>query len=119
MEATALEYGLKNVSSSGHTLNVKEVSMLNASLAKLQSVEKCGRIFLWGKLFGNNQNYFIAYGVRDADVEFPSKQFYCATDSDYVFSGICYLHAIKAIVSFTNLVENRFELNVHPFRFRS
>lgn len=88
MELCDLELGLKHLSSQGYTLNVQEIAMLNANLNKLQAEEKFGKIFFWGKIFGKGRDYFIAYGLRDQNVEFPSKQFYCATDEKFEFADL-------------------------------
>lgn len=35
------------------------------------------KIYLWGKIFGTEADYFIAYSLKDGDYcELPSKQFY-------------------------------------------
>mmetsp|Transcript_11792 Transcript_11792/g.28600 ORF Transcript_11792/g.28600 Transcript_11792/m.28600 type:complete len:276 (+) Transcript_11792:232-1059(+) len=91
MEVVDIEMGMRFLSSQGYTLNVAEVAMLNASLAKLQADEKFGRIFFWGKIFGKTQDYYVAYGVRDNDIEFPSKQFYCATGETFTFGDLAML----------------------------
>jgi radial spoke head protein 9 len=76
------------LSSQGYTLNVSDIAMLNASLSKLQAEEKYGRIFFWGKIMGKSRDYYVAYGLRDKDIEFPSKQFYCATDESFEFADL-------------------------------
>lgn len=88
MEVVDLDMGLKYLSSQGYTLNVGEISMLTASFSKLQAEEKYGRIYFWGKIFGKSRDYYVAYGLRDKDVEFPSKQFYCATDEKFEFADL-------------------------------
>jgi len=80
MELNDLEYGLKSVSSAGHVLNCQEVTSLQAGLTILRSKEKYDNIFLWGKVFGQKADYYIAYGLRDSDFEFPSKNFYVAME---------------------------------------
>lgn len=88
MEVVDLEMGLRFLSGQGHTLNVSEVAMLRASLAKLQAEEKFGRMFFWGKIFGKTRDYYIAYGLRERDVDFPAKQFYCATSEKFEFGDL-------------------------------
>merc|ERR1712085_232478 len=68
--------------------SVKEVTMLRATLSKLQAEEKYGRIFFWGKIFGKTNDYYLAYGLRDKDVLFPAKQFYCATSDKFEFGDL-------------------------------
>jgi len=88
MELCDLELGLKFLSSQGYTLNVGEIAMLNANLNKLQAEEKFGKVFFWGKMFGKARDYYVAYGLRDANVEFPAKQFYVATDEKFEFADV-------------------------------
>jgi len=81
MELFDLEYGLKSVAPAGNTLNCQEITALQAGLTILRSNEKYSNIFLWGKIFGQKADYYIAYGLRDSDFEFPSKNFYVASDT--------------------------------------
>lgn len=89
MQSADLEFGLNFVSASeGVSLSVHEVAMLRASLAKLQASEKYGTVFFWGKIFGATRDYYIAYGIRATVAEFPVKQFYMATDANFVFADL-------------------------------
>ena len=58
----------------GFTLNVEEQSSLKASLIIKRDEEKFSDVFLWGKLLGIQQDYFIAQGVHDSP--FDRKYFY-------------------------------------------
>jgi radial spoke head protein 9 len=87
MELFDLEANVKLVASAGNTLNVHEVLCIQAGLTKLKSNEKYDQIYLWGKIFGENGDYYIAYGLKEADDEFPSKKFYFATES-FVFAEL-------------------------------
>lgn len=80
MELFDLEYGLKSISSAGYQLNCQEVTSLQAGLTILRSKEKYDNIFLWGKLFGQKADYYIAYGLQDSEFEFPSKNFFVAME---------------------------------------
>jgi len=80
MELFDLEYGMKSVASAGFVLNCQEITALQAGLTILRSEEKYDNIFLWGKVFGQKADYYIAYGLRDSDFEFPSKNFYVAME---------------------------------------
>merc|ERR1719149_43101 len=88
MELSDLEMGMKYLSSQGYTLNVQEIAMLSANLNKLQAEEKFGKVYFWGKIFGKARDYYVAYGLRDQNVEFPSKQFYCATGEKFEFADL-------------------------------
>lgn len=80
MELFDLEYGMKSVASAGFVLNCQEITSLQAGLTILRSKEKYDNIFLWGKVFGQKADYYIAYGLRDSDFEFPAKNFYFAME---------------------------------------
>ena len=54
----------------------------------MQADEKFGRIFFWGKIFGKNKDYYLAYGLREKDVDFPAKKFYCATGEKFEFGDL-------------------------------
>lgn len=88
MELSDLEMGMKYLSSQGYTLNVQEIAMLTANLNKLQADEKFGKVYFWGKIFGKSRDYYVAFGLRDQNVEFPSKQFYCATGEKFEFADL-------------------------------
>jgi len=80
MELADLEYGLKSVSSAGHLFNFQELTSLQAALTILRSSGTYDSIYLWGKIFGQQADYYIAYGLRDSEFEFPSKTFYVASE---------------------------------------
>lgn len=80
MELFDLEYGLKSVASAGCTLNCQEITALQAGLTILRSKESYDNIYLWGKIFGQKADYYIAYGLKNSEFEFPSKNFYVAME---------------------------------------
>jgi len=80
MELYDLEYGLKSVASAGYVLNCQEITALQAGLTILRSQDKYDNIYLWGKVFGQKADYYVAYGLRDSEFEFPSKNFYVAME---------------------------------------
>lgn len=81
MELFDVEYGLRFLSGQGYTLNVHELTAINGGLTKLQANEKYDQIYFWGKVFGKTSDYYVAYGLRDAEFEFPAKKFFYATDT--------------------------------------
>lgn len=80
MELFDLEYGMKSVSSAGFQLNCQEITSLQSGLTILRSTEKYDSIYLWGKVFGQKADYYIAYGLRDSEFEFPAKNFFVAME---------------------------------------
>ena len=72
---------VKNLSFSGHTLNVAERALLGAAILKKGIEENLAGISFWGKLFGKEANYLIAVGAVQKFSGVPSKKFY------YLVSG--------------------------------
>lgn len=54
----------------------------------LKSNDKLGEIFYWGKIFGTKADYYIAYGLKMSEFEFPSKTFYWAVDNNFEFTPL-------------------------------
>jgi len=78
MELFDIEYGLDQVASAGHTLNIHEITGLRSGCTKLKCDEKFTSIYFWGKIFGKESDYYIAYGLRPTEFEFPQKKFFYA-----------------------------------------
>jgi len=78
MEFTDLEPGLQSVASGGHVLNCQEIAALKAGLALMKSQEQFQQVCFWGKVFGLTADYYVAYGLRAGDFEFPTKHFFFA-----------------------------------------
>jgi len=78
MEFHDLETGLQHVASGGNVLNCQELSGIQAGLALLKSQEQFPHLCFWGKVFGLSADYYVAYGLRAGDFEFPTKHFYFA-----------------------------------------
>eukprot|EP00397_Hematodinium_sp_SG-2012_P043001 GEMP01047689.1.p1 GENE.GEMP01047689.1~~GEMP01047689.1.p1 ORF type:complete len:277 (+),score=53.07 GEMP01047689.1:104-934(+) len=87
MDLVNLEVGLKYLASQGLTLNVHEITGLNAGIGKLQYQEKFETMSFWGKLNSNKGAYYICFGCRNELAEFPVKQFYYSID-DFQFSEL-------------------------------
>lgn len=87
MELLNLESGLKRVASGGFVLSTQETSGLEAGLSLLKAKEQFQRLCFWGKIFGQTADYYIAFGTRGGDFEFPTKHFYFAT-KDFQFNAL-------------------------------
>jgi radial spoke head protein 9 len=89
MELYDLEYGVKAVASGGNVLSCQELTSVQAGLSVLKCKEKYTSIYFWGKVFGSQADYYIAYGIKDYEeqFEFPAKQFYFANE-DFVFKPL-------------------------------
>jgi len=85
MELADLEFGLKAVASGGNVLNISELTGVQAGLTVLKAKDNYKSIYLWGKIYGENADYYLAYGLKDSSEEFPSKSFYVAgADFDFM-----------------------------------
>mmetsp|Transcript_58377 Transcript_58377/g.126268 ORF Transcript_58377/g.126268 Transcript_58377/m.126268 type:complete len:288 (-) Transcript_58377:276-1139(-) len=80
MELVDLEFGLKATASAGHVLNYQEFAGVQSGLAVLKSKERFQELFFWGKIFGQKADYYISYGLRGSEFEFPSKTFYYSVE---------------------------------------
>lgn len=87
MELQDLEAGLRCVGSGGNVLNVQELIGMQSGLSILKAQDKFSSIFFWGKVFGMPSDYYVAYGLKDPEFEFPSKVFYFAGE-DFVFKPL-------------------------------
>jgi radial spoke head protein 9 len=87
MELFDLEFGLKNIASAGNVLNCQELTGIQAGLTLLRNSEKVDSIYFWGKIFGQQADYYLAYALKPSEFEFPSKQFFCAGE-DFQFKAL-------------------------------
>ncbi|CAJ1414791.1 unnamed protein product [Effrenium voratum] len=87
MEFHDLEQGIQYAASGGNVLNCQELTALQAGLALLKSKEKFQSVCFWGKVFGLAADYYVAFGVRSGDFEFPSKHFFFA-GKDFAFAPL-------------------------------
>lgn len=87
MELFDLEQGLRSVASAGSVLSCQELTGVQAGLTLLKSKEKFPHIYFWGKVLGQKVDYYIAYGFRDTEFEFPEKDFFYAVE-DYEFKAL-------------------------------
>ncbi|XP_072297369.1 radial spoke head protein 9 homolog [Eucyclogobius newberryi] len=74
MDSNSL-HALDLVSSSGHTLTEEEKTVLLTSLIILKKSFKFNRVLFWGRIFGLNNDYFIALG-RGEDEMHEQKYLY-------------------------------------------
>lgn len=89
MELADLEQGAKAVACGGHVLSCQELTGLQVGLTLLKAQEKHPAAFLWGKILGTQEDYYIAYGLRNPELEFPQKVFYYA-GPDFEFKHLPY-----------------------------
>lgn len=87
MELYDLDSSLKSISSAGAVLNCQEITGITTGLTALKCEEKYPEIFFWGKVFGQEADYYVAYGLKAGEFEFPSKAFYFAGE-DFVFKPL-------------------------------
>lgn len=87
MDVYDIDHYLKYLVGQGYTLNIEELTAIQAGLTTLKRDRNYSKIYFWGKIFGATNDYYIAYGLHDVDYEFPSKKFFFATN-DFVFAEL-------------------------------
>lgn len=75
MDSNSLYYSLEFVAGSGYTLNVEQRAALQTSLVILMKNYKFHRVLLWGKILGLKEDYFIAQGRGEDEMQ-DKKYFY-------------------------------------------
>lgn len=75
MDSNSLYYSLELVAGSGYTLNVEQRAALQTSLVIMTKNYKFHRVLLWGKILGLKQDYFIAQGRGEDEMQ-DKKYFY-------------------------------------------
>ena len=63
MDAQNLHLSIDYVGSSGIILSPEQKAALQTSLTILQNNQKFAKVYLWGKILGVKDDYFIAQGV--------------------------------------------------------
>jgi len=87
MDLEDLEQGLRSVSSSGNVLSCEQLTSIQAGLTLLKGKEKLKAVYLWGKFLGKEADYWVAYGLTESKLEYPTKMFYYAGE-DYDFKAL-------------------------------
>lgn len=68
MESEGLHLNISYVGSCGVILSAEQKAALETSLVILQNNHKFNRVFLWGKILGVKNDYFIAQGTGDDEM---------------------------------------------------
>lgn len=68
MESTDVHLSIDYLGSSGIILTVEQKAALQSSLAILKHEQKFNKVFLWGKIKGIKDDYFIAQGVGNDEM---------------------------------------------------
>ncbi|KAL7388386.1 hypothetical protein ABVT39_012858 [Epinephelus coioides] len=69
MDSDSLYYSLELVGGSGNTLNVEQRTALQTSLVLLKKNYKFHRVLFWGKILGLKEDYFIAQGRGEDEMQ--------------------------------------------------
>ncbi|XP_045916372.1 radial spoke head protein 9 homolog isoform X2 [Micropterus dolomieu] len=69
MDSDSLYYSLELVAGSGYTLNVEQRTALQTSLVILKKNYKFHRVLFWGKILGLKEDYFIAQGRGENEMQ--------------------------------------------------
>jgi len=73
---------LCHLSASGNTLNVEERACLQVAMLERKNSEKLSKVLFWGKIFGEEADYLVAYGESQT-LGFPNRKFYYCTSKDF------------------------------------
>ncbi|XP_018551686.1 LOW QUALITY PROTEIN: radial spoke head protein 9 homolog [Lates calcarifer] len=82
MNSDSLYYSLELVAGSGYTLNIEQRAALQTSLVILRKNYKFQRVLYWGKILGLKEDYFIAQG-RGEDEMNDKKNLYSFNCMDW------------------------------------
>ena len=63
MDSETIQLSIDYVGSSGIVLSPEQKAALQTSLCILKSNYKFSKVYLWGKILGIKEDYFIAQGV--------------------------------------------------------
>ncbi|XP_049445709.1 radial spoke head protein 9 homolog isoform X2 [Epinephelus fuscoguttatus] len=69
MDSDSLYYSLELVGGSGNNLNVEQRTALQTSLVLLKKNYKFHRVLFWGKILGLKEDYFIAQGRGEDEMQ--------------------------------------------------
>lgn len=69
MDFNTLYYSWELVAGSGQTLSVEQRVALQTSLVILQKNYKFNRVLFWGKILGLKEDYFIAQGRGEDEMQ--------------------------------------------------
>lgn len=80
MQVSNLELGIRHLSNAGNTLNLYELTSLQVALVILQKKEGKDNAYFWGRMRGQQDDYYIAYILEDSDYMYPKKKFFFRFD---------------------------------------
>lgn len=69
MDSNSLHYSLEHVAGGGYNLNIEQRAALQTSLLILQKNYKFHRVLFWGKILSLNEDYFIAQGRGEDEMQ--------------------------------------------------
>lgn len=68
--------------------NIKRIK-LEIAFSELCDSKKYEQVLFWGRLKGEQFNYYIALAIKFKDqYEFPAKKFFYCTNKDYIFKEL-------------------------------
>ena len=88
MESEGLHLNIDYVGSSGIILSPEQKAALQTSLVILQNENKFNRVYLWGKILGVKDDYFIAQGAYKD--EFAGRKTFYRQVVENFFSPVCF-----------------------------
>lgn len=74
MNQYEIEKGVRLIAGQGGVLSARELACLSVGLAKAKASEKLSDIFFWGRISAEEDDYYIAYGLRTVKSSYPHKK---------------------------------------------
>lgn len=69
MDSRSLHYSLEHVAGGGYKLNIEQRAALQTSLLILKKNYKFHRVLFWGKILGLKEDYFVAQGRGEDEMQ--------------------------------------------------
>ena len=70
-----IEKGVRLIASQGGVLSARELACLSASMTNARVSENLSEVSFWGRITGDEDDYYIIYGLKTHKSQFPNKKF--------------------------------------------
>eukprot|EP00615_Pteridomonas_danica_P003138 CAMPEP_0114347878 /NCGR_PEP_ID=MMETSP0101-20121206/14271_1 /TAXON_ID=38822 ORGANISM="Pteridomonas danica, Strain PT" /NCGR_SAMPLE_ID=MMETSP0101 /ASSEMBLY_ACC=CAM_ASM_000211 /LENGTH=273 /DNA_ID=CAMNT_0001485489 /DNA_START=34 /DNA_END=855 /DNA_ORIENTATION=+ len=78
---------INHLGPSGNTLSMEEKAAMQISMLQRSREENVGKLYFWGKIMGETNDYLIAYALSPT-FGFPTKKFFYCTTGDFTLGQI-------------------------------
>jgi len=76
---------IENLGPSGYTLSLEEKAALRVSMLQRSREENLGKLKFWGKVFGETNDYLVAFALVPG-YGFPTRKYFYCTTNDFTLS---------------------------------